>query len=263
MSDTSGYRDDAREKRRAVIAFRTTWRRFAGPILGALLAVSMAYAWLFIGEREVTFRCTRDERGEGTCEHAVHYVAWQRLETLDVRQIRGARVQVGHGKSGPTYRTFLNVEGIERPLGEVSDASEQLGVAAAIDRFARDPSERTLDERYGSTRQFILMTVFFIMFCALGVAVAIGTRYMTAPRRLVLDENTNTATLERKLLFEWSRVWAVPLDSVRGARVLRAAKGFLTIVVDTNDDGALTADDATSEDDPAVRAITRFVKRDD
>ena len=259
MSET--YRQPAREKRRAVIAFSTSAARIAGPLFGALIAGAMLYAWLFTGERDVHFRCTRDERGAGACEHVVRYVAVDRRETFDVRSVRGARVQMGQGKSGPTYRTFVNVGGVEHAMGQTSPDPEQSSFAAAIDAFARDGSARTLDVGY-ECRQLTLSTVFTLFFVGLGVAIIIGTRRIAGPRRLVLDEAANVATLEQKVFFRWRKLWAVELDSVVGARHVRDKKGFINVVIDTKNDGALVADTAVPKSDATVSEVTRFLRRE-
>jgi hypothetical protein len=251
------YRKSARAPRHEVIRFKTSSLRWFGFFFAALFAVPMAIGLLTLFEQDIRFTCDRDASGAGTCEQVVRYVTRASTTTYDVRLLRGAHVAQYRGKSGPTYRVFVDIDGHDVALNDTSPNPEQSGVADRIDHFARDRSARSLNEIYeGSSTGGTIVSSLFVV---IGVGILLVTLLNTAPRRLVLSEITDIAELEQHQLFRWRRVWATKLTDVRGAHVEEVGKEQ-RIVIDTRDDGALVAMSHTDDTDPAIAAINRIVK---
>jgi hypothetical protein len=255
------YRTGAREKRHAVIRFVVPrWQLFFAP-LGGLLVV-LAFVMLSMAERDTSLSCRRDDTGNGQCVYVHRFVMHEDRTTFDVRSLRGAHVAHERMPKGKATidRVYMNIDGTDTPLGDSSPNLALPAMAGRIDRFAHDTTVARLDERFDGNAVLAFITAG--MMIVLGCGVAVLFVYGGAARRLVLSEQAQVATLERRVLFTWKKVWSVPLHDVLTARVETRGKAS-RLVIDTKNDGALVAVAQAHPRDPAVDAIQSFLTVDE
>jgi hypothetical protein len=245
------YRKSKR-KRREIVRFAMPAFRVAGVVCGIVFAL-MSYGVSSRGERDSRLQCERTSNGEGTCTRTVRYITHVDVVTFPVTELRGARVETSHGRGGAVSRTVLEVGTSEISIASNAPKEAQTITATAIDQFARTSTTVRIDETWATD---VGVAVFTSLMLALSGSTLVFTAFLlTSPRRLVLDEEAEIATLEKRSLMRWQKVWAVPLKDVER---VRASSG--QIVIDTKTDGLLVAVPSAREDDPAVAAIQAFLE---
>ena len=250
------YREGAREKRKKVVSFAPSPSRRIGVVVGVIAALMFVPSWI-ITERDASFTCTRDASGNGTCEHVVRHALYSNRETFDARDVRAAKLEGVKGKNGKSYRVHVDVAGHDVILADFSMKDDRAIAARQIDTFAHDETARTLDARVEG--QLAFMSLMVALTFALGAFVAIGSLRHYPRRRLVLDEESGLASLEKRRLGAWRTEWMTPLSEVRGAAMERSGKTW-RVVVDTKTDGRVAVVEEAREYDPAIATVAEFMR---
>lgn len=247
------YRTDAGTKRAKIVYFAPSWIR-AIAMVGCAGFLLIAMRALLFTETEARFTCTRDESGRGTCEHTVTFLGRVERESFEARSLEGARLEEADKKG--VYRALILVGGKHITFSHATSREELPAMARQIDDFAHDQTQRHLDVHLGGP--FPTTVRFSALAVAIAVVLVFEAMRRFPRRRLVLDEESGAARLERRWLRRWVPEWSRPLSDLRGARMLRGARSS-SVVVDTERDGVVYVVEASRAHDPAVDEINDFV----
>jgi hypothetical protein len=249
------YREDARPKRHAVVTFAMSPLRVAGSAFALLFFAPVSVSVFKATETEASLTCTRAGDGSGTCTRTVKFLTRTESDTFDVQKLLGAQTKrISGGRGGVVYRTWLDVDGTEVPLGPGSHDDLQHHIGDSIDRFARTPSITKLDERYPCDPIFPAVVGVMAGCAALGLVIG---ALMTSRRRLRLDQDGDLATLDQRRFIRWRPVWSMPLSGIERTRVANGA-----LVLETTKDGERYIP-LGRDGDPAIAKLNSFLEARD
>jgi len=250
------YREDAREKRKKVVDFRPSTMRGLGVGIAGVMALVFVPAAL-VAQRDASLTCTRDASGQGTCEHVIRHPFYTSRETFDVRTLRSAVLEQTRGKNGMVYRVHVWFGDRDVVLADYTSRTDHRMAASQIDAFAHTPSVASLDARVEG--QGLVVSLLLGAMVVFASVIVLGAMRACPHRRLMLDEASGLALLERRSFFRWKHEWSLPLSELRGAAMEQVGKSW-RVAIDTQNDGRVTVVQDAREYEPAIQEVESFIR---